>query len=355
MVLAYKERNTLVPTIQTRAPQANLTLSLRNLLLEEITEDVLAEGPLVKELSSRIRAETQIYGLRKREAFKRVVGVDAGSQIIPLASRQYAVIGALAYSLHTGHRFFFPPESLSQPYSHSGDRFPSTVNLRREAKLYETAQEFLKEHADTELMLIDGPLVFSGFWRKAGREEDRRRLIDAVNGLLRRCKRMGVAAAGVVKRPSARYMIHYLGLEGETDLPDSYLLLQTLKPGERTDIFSAKSAMRMASRGSCIMDTLEEPVYSFYARLTRDWSIPPVRVDIPAYCLSDLDEVADYCYSTSVWQGIPLAIVKADEEVKVTRRFISDVYAEIVTRVGRECGDVSQLAPYWGEGTWMGA
>jgi len=354
-VLAYKEKSQLNAAMETRAPTPNLSLSLRNLLLTEITSDILEESPHIKELAARIRAEDTFYTLNKREPYRRVTGVDAGSQIIPLASRRYAVIGAMAYSLHDGSRYFLAPESLSQPYRMSRDRFPTTVNLRREAKLYETATRFLEEHDGTELLLIDGPLAFSNMWSSAGREEDRRRLVEAVKSLLGKCRRRGVVTAGVVKRPSARYMIHYLGLQDETDLSDSFLMLHALEPGQRTDIFSPRMAMRMASRGSGFMDAVDEPIYSFYARLTGEWSIPPIRIDIPAYCLSEIDDVADYCYSTSLYNGVPLAIVKADEVVKVTRRFISDVYSEIVTRVGREMGEVSQLAPYWGEGEWMGA
>ena len=55
------------------------------------------------------------------------------------------------------------------------------------------------------------------------------------------------------------------------------------------------------------------------------------------------------------WKGIPMPIVRADEEVKISRRFIGEVYRDIVCRVGRTTGELSHLAPYWGEGQWMGA
>ena len=350
MVLAVKERNDLVdPTPRAQS----LSLSIRNLLLNEITRDVLTEAPLVKELAERIRREMNMVRLRKREAYTYVAGVDAGSQVIPLASRQYAVLGALVYSLPSGARFYLPPESMCMPYSVGGGGFGGSVNLRREARLYETAREFLVGGGEVELMLVDGPLALSGWWGAAGSEAERRRLVDALNGLLRVCRDRGVAVAGVVKRPSARYLVHYLGLGAETDLSDSYLMHQTLEPGERTDIFSPRTALHMASRGSPMMDVVQEPVYGFYCRLTREWDIPPIRVDLPAFCLGQVDDVADYCYATSLWGGIPLPIVRADEEVKVSRRFIGDVYSEIISRVGRETGDVSPLAPYWGEGEWM--
>jgi hypothetical protein len=103
------------------------------------------------------------------------------------------------------------------------------------------------------------------------------------------------------------------------------------------------------------MDALESPIYSFYARTSKEWSIPPIRIDTPAFCLGELGEIADYCYGSSFWEGIPLPIVKADEEVKVSKRFISGVYGDIVGRVSRLSGEISHLAPYWGEGGWLGA
>jgi hypothetical protein len=138
-------------------------------------------------------------------------------------------------------------------------------------------------------------------------------------------------------------------------LPDSFLLLHALKPGERTDIFSPKTALAQASRTAEFMGNLDVPVYSFYGRMTREWSIPPIRVDLPAHSLGALDDVADYCYGSALGNGIPLPIVKADEEVKITRRFMADVYGEVLSRVSRRTGEVRGLAPYWGEGKWMGA
>lgn len=352
-MLAFKEKNILTETIQIQAPTPNLSLSIRNLLLHEISRDILEETPIIKELAQRIRKNIDIYPVSKVEAYQDVVGVDAGSQIIPLASRQYAVIGALAYNMKNRKRFFLPPESFASPYSRS-ESFTGIVNLRREAKLYETAYKYLEENPDLELMLIDGPLAFSNWWKSYGKEEDRQRLINAVNRLLKRCQQMDVVVAGVVKRPSARYLVHYLGIQKETDLPDSFLMLQTLSCGERTDIFSPRTALRMAARVSPMMDVIEAPIYSFYIRTTKEWSIPPIRIDLPAFCLGYLDEIANYCYATSFYNGIPLPIVKADEEVKVSRRFIGDVYREILSRISRENGEFSQLAPYWGEGGWLG-
>jgi len=103
------------------------------------------------------------------------------------------------------------------------------------------------------------------------------------------------------------------------------------------------------------MDAVHCPVYSFYGRFSSDWLIPPVRIDLPAFSLGHLEEVADYCYGTSFWRGIPLAIVRADEEVRISKRFMGEIYSEIVSCVGRRNGEVSHLAPYWGEGVWMGA
>ena len=350
-----KEKIEPIGDIREPSNCPSISLAIRDLLLGEVSGDILEESPQVEALAAHIRREMSIFPMSKHEAFTYVAGVDAGSQVLPLASRRYGVMSALAYSLPSGARFFLAPESMSIPYTSAGERFRGTMNVRREAKLYETAALFLEAYPETELLLVDGPLAFSNLWTLSGCRKDRQRFVEAVNRLLRRCRDSGVVVAGIVKRPSARYLVYHLGLQGATELPDSFLLLQALKPGERTDIFSPRSALRQASRAAPFMDLFEAPIYSFYARMSREWSIPPIRVDLPANSLAQLDDIADYCYSSSYYDGIPLPIVRADEEVKISRQFVADIYSEIVGRVGRTRGEISHLAPCWGDARWMGA
>jgi len=353
-MLTYRGKLEDGERVDEKASGPSLYLCIRNLLIDEVTGDVERDSPTVKALASRLRQEMSFYSMTKRDPFRVVAGADAGSQVLPLASRRYAVISALVYSLPSGARFFLQPESISLPYTLAGEKLKGVVNVRREAKIYETARSFLEGEPGIDLLLIDGPLAFSNWWSMAGRERDRQRLIDAVNVLLDLCRGRGVALAGVVKRPSARYLIYDMGLQDETELPDAFLLLHALEPGERTDIFCPRTAIRRAVRSSIFMDSVICPIYSFYGRFSSDWSIPPVRIDLPDFTLGLLDDVADYCYGSSYWSGIPLPIVRADEEVRISKRFIGEVYGDIVSRVGRRRGEVSQLAPYWGEGRWMG-
>jgi hypothetical protein len=351
-LLTYKEKFEEYVDV---APVSNLSLSIRNLLIEEISSDLGMDGLDAAGLAKMVRERMDILPMRKRECFKRVVGVDAGSQIIPLAARQYAVFSALAYSLPQGSRFFLQPESMSCTYSMGVDRFKGSVNLCREAKLYETAYKFIENGNNPELVLIDGPLAFSSWWQKTGTEKERLRLFKSIRNLLNTSQEKGIIIAGIVKRPSARYLIHYHRLAKDTDLSDSFLMHLTLKEGERTDIFSINTALMLSGKNKLPMNLAESPIYSTYCRTTNDWSIPPIRIDVPAYSLANIDEITDYCYSTSYWNGIPLAILRADEDVKVSRRFIGDIYSEIVGYVGRDSGEVKRLAPYWGEGNWLGA
>jgi hypothetical protein len=341
--------------INQSTTQSNLFLSIRNLLLDEVTEHIEDDEPAVKELAWRIRGKLNIYTASKRDAFQEIAGADAGSQVLPLASRRYVVISALVYSLPKGRRFFLEPESLHFPYTVQGESFGGVLNIKREAKLFETARRFIEESRETRLLLLDGPLAFSNWWSVVGREEDRGKLINGVKGLLDLCRDKGVTIAGVVKRPSARYLIYQLGLQKETKLPDSFLLLHILEPGERSDIFSPRAAVRKAVKTSPFLDALGHTIYSFYIRLSKEWFIPPIRIDLPDYCLGRLDDIANYCYQSSVWKGIPLPILRADEEVKISKRFIGEVYRDIIRKVGRLTGEISYLAPYWGEGVWMGA
>jgi hypothetical protein len=353
-VLKYQERVVDEEySLETQVP--NLYLSIRNLLLEEVYSDINECSPLVMELSKKMRQSLDIYKMQKREPYTRVSGVDAGSQILPLAFKRYAVISSLVYSLPTGSRYFLKPEAFSFPYKMAGHRIQSIVNVRREAKLYETACRFIEENVEVELILVDGPLAFSNWWSTAGKDEDKQRLVYAVNRLLSLCMERGTSVAGIVKRPSARYLLYEMGLQGETDLSDSFLMLHTLRSGERTGVFSPRSAIRKAVRSAPFMDAIDSPVYSFYCRFSKEWSIPPLRIDLPAFVLGDVGEIADFCYGSSYWKGIPMPIVKADEEVRISKRFISEVYHDILGKVIKSRWAITNLAPMWGEGAWLGA
>jgi len=336
-------------------PHAHICLAIRNLIIDRISRDVEEESSTVRELSAEIMSKISIVEMPKRDCFKNVAGADAGSQILPLASRRYGIVNALVYSLPVGRRFFHPPECVVLPYTISNELNGGTINIRRESKLFETAYSFVEQNPETELLLIDGPLAFSNLWSTRGRRPDQQRLIDAVNELLRCCSKNDVAVVGIVKRPSARYLIYHLGLQDRTDMPDAYLLHQALRPGERTDFFSARAALRKATRPSPFMDAIGFPIYSFYSRFSREWSIPPIRIDVPSFCLGMIEDIADYCHWSSLWNGIPLPIARADEDVRISKRFMSEVYSEVIGYVGTRSGDVSYLAPYWGEGGWMGA
>lgn len=339
--------------LETRVP--NLYLSIRNLLLEEVYSDVNECSPLVMELSKKMRKSLDIYEMQKREPYTRVSGADAGSQILPLAFRRYAVISALVYSLPTGSRYFLKPEAFSFPHKIAGHRIQSIVNVRREAKLYETACRFIEKNVGVELILVDGPLAFSNWWSTAGKDDDKQRLVYAVNRLLNLCMERGTSVAGIVKRPSARYLLYEMGLQGETDLSDSFLMLHTLRSGERTGVFSPRSAIRKALRSTPFMDAIDSPVYSFYCRFSKEWSIPPLRIDLPAFVLGDVEDIADFCYGSSYGKGIPMPIIRADEEVRISKRFISEVYHDILGKVIKSRWAITNLAPMWGEGAWMGA
>lgn len=331
-----------------------LCLAIRDLVLEDVVSDVEKDLEVTTRIAEKIRVGAEIDEICRQESFNKVTGIDAGGERLPLSSRRYAVITALAYSLPGGRYFSTGPESIKLSYGLSDLVFKSILSVRREAKLYETGIDLVKTGSDIQLILIDGPLAFSNWWRAAGRPVDRGALVEGVNDFLRLCEERGILVAGIVKRPSARYLLYHLGLQDETNLPDSFVLLQVLRPGERTGIFSPRSALRRVVRSSPFMDVIDFPIYSLYARLSKDWAIAPIRIDFPAFSLGYVEEIVEYCYATSYLQGIPLPVIKADEAVRVSRDFLDEVYLEIISRVGRETGQISYVAPVWGEGGWMG-
>ncbi|UCE43680.1 MAG: DNA double-strand break repair nuclease NurA [Candidatus Bathyarchaeota archaeon] len=320
---------------QCAATYPRLCLALRNRIIDEVSKDAYEDFTRLPEIVSEVKKQLNFCPVDLRIVYERVAGADAGSQRVPLASRWFAAITALVYQMPNSHRYFTSPETIKLPYSFSSERFHEIVSVRRETKLFETAASFLANDDGVNLMLIDGPLAFSNWWVRKGEERDRLALIFSMNLLLSLCAERGVAVAGIVKRATARYLIRYLGLQERTYLPDAFILLQALESGERTAIFSPRSDLRRTAKITPFMDLIDFPIHSFYIRTSSNPLLPPIRIDIPEFMLNQVDELAGYCRATAVRDGIPLAIVKADEEVRVTKRFVNEVYSELIPRLER--------------------
>jgi len=335
-----KEQNSLISSLLKRRTTTypRLCLALRNLIIDEVSKDAHEDFTRLPEIVSEVKRQLNFYPVDRRILYERVAGADAGSQRVPLASRWFAVITALIYQLPKARRYFTSPETIKLPYHFSAEKFHEIVSVRRETKLFETSANFLMKNEGVDLTLIDGPLAFSNWWARKGEKRDRLALISSINLLLNLCADRGIAVAGVVKRATARYLIRYLGLQEKTSLPDAFVLLQTLKHGERTAVFSPRNALRRTVRAAPFMDLIDCHIYSFYIRTTSNRLLPPIRIDVPEFMLSHVDELAAYCHSTAVRDGIPLPIVKADEEVRVTKRFVNEVYSELIPRLESHFG-----------------
>jgi hypothetical protein len=345
-----KEQNTLKSDLlkETRMTYPHLCLALRNMILNEVSKDVNSDFLKLPQVVSAIKRKIAFYSIDRKVVYDIVAGVDAGSQRVPLASRWFAIIAALVYQLPNAKRYFTKPEAIRLPYSFSDEKFHEIVSLRRETKLFETATRFVTKNK-VDLVLIDGPLAFGNWWANKGEKQDRQALISSINLLLKLCAKEGIAIAGIVKRTTARYLINYLELQQITHLPDSFVLLQMLKPGERTDVFSPRDALQRMVRAAPFMDLINHTIYSFYTRLSSNHLLPPIRIDIPEFMLDSLDNLTSYCYSTAINKGIPLPIVKADEEVRVTKKFVYEIYSELIPRLEKRFGTSSMAASVWGE------
>jgi hypothetical protein len=82
-VLTYREKADTESDLLDLDARPNLYLSIRDLLLDEVTSQLESDMPAVKELAEGIREEISIHSAAKRDPFNEVAGVDAGSHIRP--------------------------------------------------------------------------------------------------------------------------------------------------------------------------------------------------------------------------------------------------------------------------------
>lgn len=297
--------------------------------LEELEEEIKTYPELVKKIREELEKKLSekasefckslskimdsIHGriVGDRWRFDRIAAADAGSSTIPLGDTMIAILAALYVKLDRSgfKRGLANPLILEQGLDEDDETFMSRVDNMREMMLMKIAEKTVD---DVDLLIIDGPLIpiprFRGEY------------LDAIRMLVERCEERDIALAGFVKRPQQRFISKELGLGSR--FRDSTILSAVLSAGE---CYPWPPRDRYESR-------VKLTFRYTYLKTISDRRILPFRIDFPSYISDETAEtILSYFLSTcDPSKGVPAMVMMADEEVKISKRLIRDLYAEVL-------------------------
>jgi len=260
---------------------------------------------------SKIMDSIQGRVVGDRWRFDKIAAADAGSSTITLGDTMIAILAALYVRLDGlgFERGLANPLILEQKLDEDEEEFMATVDNMRETMLMRIAEKTVD---DVDLLIIDGPLIpiprFKGEY------------LEAVRRLVKRCEKKNVALAGFVKRPQQRFISKELDFGSK--FRDSTILSAVLSAGEcypwpPKDHY--ESRVKLTFRYT-------------YLKTISDRRILPFRIDFPSYVSDEMAEtILSYFLSTcDPNRGVPAMVMMADEEVKLSKRLIRDLYAEVL-------------------------
>jgi len=281
---------------------------------------------------SKIVESIQGRAVGDRWRFDKIAAADAGSSTITLGDTMMAILAALYVKLD-GSRFergLADPIILEQGMDESDEDFMAKVDNARETMLMRIAARAVD---DVDLLIVDGPLIpiprFRGEY------------LEAVRRLVNRCEEKSVVLAGFVKRPQQRFISMELNLRSK--FRDSTILSAVLSAGE---------CYPWPPRDHYVRRVRLTFRYT-YLKTISDRRILPFRVDFPSYISDETAEsVLSYILSTcDPMRGVPAMVMMADEEVKLSKRLIRDLYAEALESIISRFPEKSwgSVMARWGE------
>jgi len=262
----------------------------------------------------------------------RVAAVDGGSSVLSFADVNVAFIAALAV-IDDGREFrrtVSKPKLLTQEYGEPEGDFADRVDVERETMMLMLAQRVVREESP-DLLVVDGPLI--------PRPKYVGEYVLQLKTLLSLDSETMVV--GFVKRPQSRYL-------SNLPLTDRALLSTCLEK------FSASPwppATMTAFEG--VSDT---PVRYTYLRLLEEPESGVFRIDMhPSIDNLTAYEILSYlAYTSDPQKGPPSILMKADEEVKVSRRLVAELYRSCFTTIASKAEPRlwAPLVLRWGEKVW---
>lgn len=299
----------------------------------QLAESLVSEEPREEVV---FPVEPGVCSTAGKPFFGRIGVVDGGSGVVALNVGYVGVVSAVAVVIE-GNRvvdrvvadpLIVPEDPAELPFFESESQVASIVDKVREALVFETATRVAEKGVD--LLVVDGPLVPYGALAKivtASRAEERAwaRYRRAVLALHERTSSGGVSVVGFVKRPRSRYIARLHGLRGF----DHVVLSRVLRPGE----YYPEPPLDLSMHPELfhdpdVVEIVREVVpRTTYLRLVE--SAPPSRVDFGRLSV-DYRAILSYFYSTRTREGVPFAVMKADEEAKITRKLIRELYDDVL-------------------------
>jgi hypothetical protein len=329
--------------------------------LRKKTEEALSAkiaGALSAPDRDTIRSKIRILKVETQPSLKNVtcVAADSSSNMLPLAISRIALIGAIAVR-HPGN---VPPSVsggvVDLPANYSDTDFLVHLSAKREALIPEAILHQFSTYGKSKFALCDGPLSISQWYNLASSQEVKdsvNKLILSRNRLIEGAKSRDSGLFGVVKRSVSQYFQAKLGWT--TKFSDQFLLHQALEYGERTEDVSVTKVLKESMAevsGQPLTGLLSEEIHAFYVKTTRSILAPPLRIEVPAYATSRIDEIASYALTTAIesydlkYDGLPQAQCLAHRDGKVTGDAMSAILREQLSKFAKNTRELKLLSLY---------
>jgi len=283
---------------------------------------------------------------------RRVAVVDGGSNIISLAAGYIGAVAAVAILIEDSNvrarliegPLIVPSSPEELVLYESIDIVASIINKVRETLVFRLASRSIEEWKP-DLLIVDGPLAPYRALSTIVVEEsesEKKALADYKEAVLRLHRvSMGYSSSviGFVKRPRSTLLS-----QASTRVYDHILLSRILREGE----YSPSPPRQLSSRW--IVDpeirSLVNSIGIRYTYYRGTITSPPFRVDFGTLYV-DYRDLLGYLHRVRTREGIPFPVMKADEEARITKKLLREIYYDALHYYihNRLDGDITSLSP----------
>ena len=349
-----------------------LVESLRSLFLDYTDKLVQEEIGYEKKLKEILNAISSFKGnLKDVEPYepRSFVVLDGASATIDIEAGYIGAYAALAIMFPEMRRIYYNDSYGIIPSDPSLLRktperviFNRLIDLVRERKVMELAYHIIKDHRP-ELILLDGSLLPTPRTGLEDKSEELRReynrYSNSICSLHEEAKNRGVLLVGFVKRARSKILKRAskeLIISMKPEIEEAFIGLPDIYDIIITDILLGQNEYFPMPPINIRHSFLHEiQVASIFIKSRGDMT--PYRIDIGGIATKgdrlDIDLIVKSLgfiknYMTSL--GIPFPILKVDEEVKLSRRLIREIYDDMRYRyLNRRKGKMLTIKAIWGE------